>query len=129
MDKIKENAQEILNLYNYFNGAIIFDGDAVAVYYYTNRPDINDMTQEHVVGKHISEIYPDLNLEKSSIMEALTKGVPTANMLQTWTTLKGQTSTVYHFSVSRFAFILSISGLRFTFLVVVCIIGSSSRIK
>lgn len=91
MDKIKENAQEILNLYNYFNGAIIFDGDAVAVYYYNNRPDINDMTEEDVVGKHISEIYPDLNLEKSSIMEALTKGVPTANMLQTWTTVKGQT--------------------------------------
>lgn len=91
MDKIKENAQEILNLYNYFNGAIIFDGDAVAVYYYNNRPDINDMTEEDVVGRHISEIYPDLNLEKSSIMEALTKGVPTANMLQTWTTVKGQT--------------------------------------
>ena len=49
------------------------------------------MTEEDVVGKHISEIYPDLNLEKSSIMEALTKGVPTANMLQTWTTVKGQT--------------------------------------
>lgn len=91
MNKIKENAQEILNLYNYFNGAIIFDGDAVAVYYYNNRPDINDMTEEDVVGKHISEIYPDLSLEKSSIMEALTKGVPTANMLQTWTTVKGQT--------------------------------------
>ena len=82
MDKIKENAQEILNLYNYFNGAIIFDGDAVAVYYYNNRPDINDMTEEDVVGKHISEIYPDLNLEKSSIMEALTKGVPTAKIYQ-----------------------------------------------
>lgn len=91
MNKIKENAQEILNLYNYFNGAIIFDGDAVAVYYYNNRPDINDMTEEDVVGKHISEIYPGLSLEKSSIMEALTKGVPTANMLQTWTTVKGQT--------------------------------------
>ena len=91
MDKIKENAQEILNLYNYFNGAIIFDGDAVAVYYYNNRPDINDMTEEDVVGRHISEIYPDLDLKKSSIMEALTKGVPTANMLQTWTTVKGQT--------------------------------------
>ena len=90
MDKIKENAQEILNLYNYFNGAIIFDGDAVAVYYYNNRPDINDMTEEDVVGRHISEIYPDLDLKKSSIMEALNKGVPTANMLQTLKTVKGQ---------------------------------------
>ena len=91
MNKIKENAQEILNLYNYFNGAIIFDCNAVAVYYYNNRPDINDMTEEEVVGKHLSEIYPNLNLENSSIMAALTKGVPTANMLQTWTTVKGQT--------------------------------------
>ena len=48
MNKIKENAQEILNLYNYFNGAIIFDCNAVAVYYYNNRPDINDMTEEEL---------------------------------------------------------------------------------
>ena len=40
MQKLREYAQEVLNLYNYFNGAIIFDQNAVAVYYYNNRQDI-----------------------------------------------------------------------------------------
>lgn len=91
MDRIRENAQEILNLYNYFNGAIIFDKDAVAVYYYNNRRDINSLTEEDVVGRHLHEIYPELDLEKSSIMEALTMGTPTANVMQEIKTSKGQT--------------------------------------
>lgn len=90
MLKIRESAQEILNLYNYFDGAIIFDKDAVAVYYYNKRPEINALREEDVVGRHLSEIYPSLDLEKSTIMEALTRGTPTANMMQTVTTFKGQ---------------------------------------
>ncbi len=90
MNKIKENAQDILNLYNYFNGAMILDKNAVVVYYYNNRSDMNSLTEKDVLGKHISEIYPELNLDESSIMEAIKKGIPTANMLQTCKDFKGQ---------------------------------------
>ncbi len=89
VNKLKENANEILNLYNYFNGAIIFDKNAIAVYYYNNRSDINNLSEEDVLGKHLKEIYPELDLSKSSIMEALEKGIPTANCLQTVTSYKG----------------------------------------
>ena len=89
MNKLKENANEILNLYNYFNAAIIFDKDAIAVYYFNNRHDINDLSEEEVIGKHLQEIYPELDLSTSSIMEALKKGIPTANCLQTVISYKG----------------------------------------
>lgn len=90
MQKLREYAQEVLNLYNYFNGAIIFDQNAVAVYYYNNRRDINNLTEEDVVGRHISEIYPELELASSTIMEALTKGIPTSNKAQRIKTFKGK---------------------------------------
>lgn len=89
MNKLKENANEILNLYNYFNGAVIFDKNAVAVYYYNNRHDINNLSEEEVIGKRLCEIYPELDLSESTVMEALEKGIPTANCLQTVVTYKG----------------------------------------
>ena len=92
MNKLKENANEILNLYNYFNAAIILDKDAIAVYYFNNRHDINDLSEEEVIGKHLQEIYPELDLSTSSIMEALKKGIPTANSLQTVISYKTQSS-------------------------------------
>ena len=69
MNKLKENANEILNLYNYFNAAIIFDKDAIAVYYFNNRHDINDLSEEEVIGKRIvykrSYLIRDTKFERS----------------------------------------------------------------
>lgn len=90
-NKIRKNAQEILNLYNYFNGAVILDKDGVVVYYYNNRRDINDLTEEEVIGRSIGEIFPGIGIEESSIMNALKNGIPTANSFQVWKNFKGQT--------------------------------------
>lgn len=81
MKKLREYAQELLDIYNYFNGVIIFDRQATAVYYYNNRPDINDLRDDDVIGKNLSQIYPDLDLSDSTIMKALETGTPTSNML------------------------------------------------
>ena len=91
MKKLRDSAKEILNLYNYFNGAIIFDKDAVAIWYYNNRPDINHLTEDNVVGKHLSEIYPSLDLNHSTIMEAIHDGIPTSNKSQRITSFLGET--------------------------------------
>ena len=90
MQRLSESADEILNLYNYFNGAIIFDKNAIAVYYYNNRPDINHLTEEDVVGKQLFQIYPELEPEDSTIMEALNFGTTTSNMAQKIKTYQGQ---------------------------------------
>ncbi len=82
MKKLREYAQEILDVYNYFNGIIIFDRSATAVYYYNNRPDINQLCEKDVIGKTLPQIYPELDLENSTIMRALQTGKPTSNIYQ-----------------------------------------------
>lgn len=90
MKKLREYAQELLDVYNYFNGVIIFDQQATAVYYYNNRPDINNLRDDDVIGKSLSQIYPDLDLSASTIMKALETGNPTSNMYQKIKNFKGQ---------------------------------------
>ena len=79
MLKLRENAIELLNSHNYFDNAIIFDKNAVAVYYDGGGPD-GLFSKEEIIGKHIKEIYPELALEKSVIIKAITEGIPTYNM-------------------------------------------------
>ena len=90
MKKLREYAQDLLDVYNYFNGVIIFDQQATAVYYYNNRPDINNLRDDDVIGKSLSQIYPDLDLSASTIMKALETGNPTSNMYQKIKNFKGQ---------------------------------------
>lgn len=90
MKKLREYAQEILDVYNYFNGIIIFDRSATAVYYYNNRPDINQLCEKDVIGKTLPQIYPELDLENSTIMRALQTGKPTSNIYQKTKDFKGQ---------------------------------------
>lgn len=90
MKKLREYAQELLNVYNYFNGVIIFDRQATAVYYYNNRPDINNLYDKDVIGKTLPEIYPELDLKASTIMKALKTGKPTSNIYQRTIDFKGQ---------------------------------------
>ena len=73
MKKLREYAQELLDVYNYFNGVIIFDRHAIAVYYYNNRPDLNSLQDKDVIGKTLSQIYPNLDLSASTIMKVIPK--------------------------------------------------------
>ncbi|MDR3672873.1 MAG: sigma 54-interacting transcriptional regulator [Holophaga sp.] len=53
------------------------------VEYYTNfRPDINSLTEEEVLGKHILEVYPHLDPNESCILKVLKSGEPIYNELQ-----------------------------------------------
>lgn len=79
MLKLRENAIELLNSHNYFDNVIIFDTDGIAVYYDGGSSD-RLFGDENITGRHIKEIYPDLDLEKSFIIQAITKGVPTYNI-------------------------------------------------
>ena len=90
MKKLREYAQELLDVYNYFNGVIIFDRHAIAVYYYNNRPDLNSLQDKDVIGKTLSQIYPNLDLSASTIMKALKTGKPTSNIYQKTIDFKGQ---------------------------------------
>lgn len=79
MLKLRENAIELLNSHNYFDTAIIFDKNAVAIYYDGSGPD-GLFSKEEIIGKHIKEIYPELDTEKSVIIKAINEGIPTYNI-------------------------------------------------
>lgn len=79
MHKLRENAIELLNLHNYFDDAIIFDENAVAVYYDNSRSG-GSLHEEAILGKHISQIYPELDLDKSVVLKAVREGLSTYNL-------------------------------------------------
>ena len=87
---IRRYVDQILNLYNYIDGLMVTNKEGIIEYYITYRPDINDLRKEEVIGKHIFEIYPDLDNETSSIMRVLRTGQPIYNEKQNLKTYKGQ---------------------------------------
>lgn len=68
--KLREAAQDILNLYNYFTGAVIADKDGVIVYYYNSMPELNSMTPEEEEIQH----RPRVEIPKGSIFNLYSVG-------------------------------------------------------
>lgn len=81
---------QILSLYNYIDGIIVTDKDGYVEYYATYRPDVNNLKEREILRKHITEVYPMLNEETSSIMRVLRTGKPISNEYQDLLTYKGQ---------------------------------------
>lgn len=86
---LRRCVEQILSLYNYIDGIIVTDKEGYIEYYATFRPDVNDMKEREVYGKHLFEVYTNLTEETSSIMRVLRTGEPVSNEYQTLTTFKG----------------------------------------
>ena len=82
--------EQLLNIYNYIDGIIITDKDGYVEYYKNFRPDLNNLKESEVRRKHITEVYPDLTEETSSILKVLKTGKPISNEFQVLKTFKGQ---------------------------------------
>lgn len=87
---LRRYVEQILNLYNYIDGIIVTDAKGNVVYFTTYRPDVNNLKEKDIIGRHILDIYPDLTEESSSLLRVLRNGTPIFNELQTLTTYKGQ---------------------------------------
>lgn len=83
-------AEQILNIYNYYNGAIMVNRRGMIEYYYNNRKDINTLTEKDVLGKSLFEIYPSINLENSTLMEVMRTGQAMLNIYQSLVNYKGE---------------------------------------
>ena len=86
---LRRCVEQILSLYNYIDGIMVTDKEGYIQYYATFRPDVNDMKEKEVYGKHIFEVYPNLTRETSSIMRVLDTGEPISNEYQRLITFKG----------------------------------------
>ncbi len=87
---LRDKAQEILNLYNYYTGAIITDTQGTIIYYYTSTKDINSMEAEDVIGRNVLEVYPSVRREESSIYSVLATGTPLYDVKQKLINDKGE---------------------------------------
>jgi arginine utilization regulatory protein len=73
---------QILSIYNYFDGLVVVNKEGVIEYFITYRPDINDIRDQDVIGKHVLEVYPELTEETSSCLKVLKEGKPIFNQRQ-----------------------------------------------
>ncbi len=80
---------QILSIYNYFDGLVVVNKKGVIEYYITYRPDMNDLRDQDVIGKHVLEVYPELTEETSSCLKVLKEGKPIFNQRQKLTTHTG----------------------------------------
>ena len=71
--------EQLLNVYNYIDGIVITDKYGYIEYYKNYRPDLNNLKEKEVRRKHITEVYPDLTEETSSILRVLKTGKPISN--------------------------------------------------
>lgn len=87
---LRKYVEQILNLYNYIDGMMVTDKYGYIEYYLTYRPELNNLKEREVLGKHITDIYPGLDNNTSSIMRVLKTGIPITNEYQMLSTFKGQ---------------------------------------
>ena len=84
-------AEQILNIYNYFDGAIVVNRSGIVEYYYNSRKDINTLNEKEILGRKLFDIYPGVNEKNSTMMEVVRTGRPLINKVQKLTNYKGET--------------------------------------
>ncbi|MGN0735496.1 MAG: sigma-54 interaction domain-containing protein [Anaerovoracaceae bacterium] len=87
---LEERINEILNLYNYFNMAIIVDEQGTVEYFFNNRPDINSITEKDILGHCVLESCTNLTEDTSTLFYVLRTGKPVINLYQELITSKGE---------------------------------------
>lgn len=91
---IQKYIDQLLDVYNYIDGIMFTDMNGNVVYYKDYRSDINDFTENEILGKHILDVYPDLTEEESTILKVIKTGKPILNQHQKLKTLNGKTIEV-----------------------------------
>lgn len=86
---LRRYVAQLLSIYNYFDGLVVVNKDGIIEYYITYRPDINNLRDQDVIGKHVLEVYPELTEETSSCLKVIKEGKPIFNQIQKLTTHTG----------------------------------------
>jgi len=86
----KFNWENIKKLTEYINdGLQIFDKDGVLVFCNRKSAILDNISIEEALGKHITEIYPSLNEDNSTLLRVLKTGQPMLDIEQIYTTYLG----------------------------------------
>jgi len=87
---IRRYVEQIFNIFNYVDGVVVTDENAIIQYYRNSRPDLNCLTEKDVIGKHVLDVYVSLDDETSSILRVLRTCRPIPNEQQVFTNCRGQ---------------------------------------
>ena len=91
--KLRDRAKDILNLFNYYGGAVIVNTKGIIEHYYNSVPEVNSVTPEEAVGKNILEVYRNISEETSVIYRVLKSGEPVYDYRQDIINFKGEKFT------------------------------------
>lgn len=75
-------AEQILKIFNYVDSALITDSSGIILYYYTNRQDMNRLEADKITGRHILDVFSNINTDTSTVMQVLRTGKPVLNLRQ-----------------------------------------------
>lgn len=87
---IRRYVEQIFNIFNYVDGVVVTDENAIIQYYKNSRDDLNNLTEKDAIGKHVLDVYVSLNVETSSILRVLRNRKPITNESQVFTNCNGQ---------------------------------------
>lgn len=74
-------------------GVHMVDKNGTTIFYNQTMAEIDGLTQSDVVGKNIFHLYPSLTNETSTLNLALSKGIKTVDVMQTYVNLQGKQIT------------------------------------
>lgn len=88
--ELHDYTDQLLSLYNFYDGGIMVNRDCVIEYYHNNRPDINTLAENEIVGKSIFEVYPTIHEQNSSLLQVINTGIPMHQHYQKLVNYKGE---------------------------------------
>lgn len=71
-------------------GIHVVDAEGITIYYNRAIAELDGLTEEEVVGKHILDIFPSLDVHSSTLLQVLRTGEAIMNKPQFYTNLKGK---------------------------------------
>ena len=87
---LRQYVEQLLNIYNYIDGIMVTDERGYVEFYKNYRPNLNNLKESDVLHRHVTDVYPSLTEETSSIMRVLKSGKSISNEFQTLDSYKGQ---------------------------------------
>lgn len=87
---LREYVEQLLNVYNYIDGIMVTDKNGYVEFYKNYRPNLNRLKESDVLNRHVTEVYPNLTEETSSILRVLRSGRSISNEFQTLKSYKGE---------------------------------------
>lgn len=74
--------EKAMKLYKNIDGLAAVDKEGIIRYYFNYRPNINPLSAEEALNKHVLDVFPSLDEETSTLLTVLRTGEPILNYFQ-----------------------------------------------